>query len=76
MVDGWPDAIHCVQAGGRYTLYNDYTYPNGLALYRYIQNPTATDVNVLFNSDKSFFSSTGITTSDCESKTIAQLYSE
>jgi hypothetical protein len=78
MQAGWPDAIMCnVTAPQVATVIFYFSYgPWGNGLYYY----TSPDRNavpgemMLFNSDKTFNSSAYFTASDCNGKTIAQLY--
>ncbi|MEQ1615650.1 MAG: glycine-rich domain-containing protein [Hyphomicrobiaceae bacterium] len=85
MVAGWPDALECNvtnpgNSGDRiFTLaYSPHT--SGSYIYRAVTNPAEQNyMQIAYNSDgsySSFTTSLGAATSDCNSKSIANLYSE
>jgi hypothetical protein len=78
MVEGWPDAIMC-----------NFTNPSiGLTIFpatfmsfsdnRYYYRMVSADVDreIAFNSDKTFFGYSNLVASNCDGKSISQLYTD
>lgn len=75
MVEGWPDAIKCRTSTDQmlYLTFPDYT-GNDLYYYRVIE--ASTNYQMAFSSNGSFHSTGLGASSDCDSKSISQLYAE
>ena len=79
MVANWPDAIVCNvtnPAWGNIVLYLMHApyIGNGLYYYRSVYTPNNSVYDVLFNSNGTFNSYNSIVASNCDSKTVTQLY--
>ena len=74
MVPGWPDAIYCSDGSSYRMMYFD-TDISGVYYYRFIQNPASSSDKVIwFNSSGDYTSLSGLSSSDCASQSISQLY--
>jgi hypothetical protein len=81
VVDGWPDAIRCTEAGGRIFVLFPADLANPAVSNRHIYSLTSSDTvngqyGIIYNSDKTFFSYSLLATNDCDNKTIDELYAE
>ena len=80
MMSTWPDAIRCVNSSGHgMVLHPSYTPHGTTGRYHYsnvISNTYHGNYGMVFNADQSFYGFENFTSTDCNGKSIATLYSE